>query len=343
MKRYDVLTIGSATRDVYLLGLKYDKHQDKHFTTGTGVCLPFGSKVGVPDLFFSTGGAGTNAAVTFARYGYKTGAVYIVGDDVRGQEIRKALEDEKVDTGFAQIDFQKQTAYSIILLAKEGERTIMAYRGAGEALNAKKVPWNKLSARLVYLNSLYGNIDLLRGAVSIKKRHGAKIAWNPSQTDLDLGLPKLLPLLKNVDIFLANQEEMANLLSLPYNQPAKVFRKLDEIIGGIAVMTRGPEGVMVSDGKTLWDAGIFREKRIIDRTGAGDSFGSGFSAALLGHRNRTARDGLVSSDIEYAIRYASANATSKVENLGAKGGLLTKREFLKEKRWKNLKIKKSVL
>ena len=236
---------------------------------------------------------------------------------------------ESVYTRLMQFDHTKETAYSVILLAKDGERTILAYRGAGGDLDAKIIPWKNLRARVVYLNSLSGNLELLKRVISMKKRHGVKIAWNPSQTDLDLGLKKLLPFLKHIDVFLANQEEISNLLNLPYNQPKKIFQKLDEIIGGIAVMTRGKDGVMVSDGRTLWDAGIFKERKIIDRTGAGDSFGSGFTAALMDKR-----------DIEYALRFASANATSKVENLGAKGGLLTKKQFLSDRRWKNLKIKK---
>lgn len=331
MPKYDVLTVGSATRDVYLLGIKYDKHADAHFKTGTGVCLPFGSKVRAPDIFFTTGGAGTNAAVTFAKYGYKTASVVRVGDDVRGVEIRRELKKENVDTGLIQIGRGLKTAYSIILLAAEGERTILAYRGAGESLVAQKVPWKKISAKLIYLDSLYKNLDLLRGAILMKKLCGARIVWNPSQADLDLGLRKLLPYLQQVDIFIANQEEISNLLDLPYNQPKKIFQKFDELIGGISVMTRGPDGVMVSDGKTLWDAGIFRERIIVDRTGAGDAFGSGFAAAWMDKK-----------DIEYAIRYASANATRKVENLGAKGGLLKKVEFFKDKRWKNLQVKRII-
>jgi hypothetical protein len=42
--------------------------------------------------------------------------------------------------------------------------------------------------------------------------------------------------------------------------------------------------------------------------------------------------------IEYAIRLGSANATSVVEALGAKAGILAGREFEVNKRWQNLKI-----
>ncbi|NCO15593.1 MAG: hypothetical protein GW899_02505, partial [Parcubacteria group bacterium] len=39
------------------------------------------------------------------------------------------------------------------------------------------------------------------------------------------------------------------------------------------------------------------------------------------------------------IRLGSANATSVIESIGAKEGILTRQEFEKSPRWKNLLIK----
>lgn len=97
----------------------------------------------------------------------------------------------------------------------------------------------------------------------------------------------------------------------------------------VVIMTKGPKGVIASDGKYIYSAGIFKEKRFIDRTGAGDAFGSGFVAGLI----RTKK-------IEEAIRLGSANGTAVVEELGAKNGLLTKNRYEKEARWKKFRIAK---
>ena len=79
-------------------------------------------------------------------------------------------------------------------------------------------------------------------------------------------------------------------------------------------MTKGPKGVEVSDGKTRWSAGVLPLKKIVDRTGAGDAFGSGFISALIEKPG----------DIEYAIQLASANATGVLTEWGAENGLLKK-------------------
>jgi len=102
------------------------------------------------------------------------------------------------------------------------------------------------------------------------------------------------------------------------------------------VVTDGRQGVKVSNGKYLWQAGIFKEKKVIDRTGAGDAFGSALVAAFLKSKKITPQL------IERGIRLGSANAASVVEQLGAKAGILCK-TGLNQNRWQRLMIKKSDL
>ncbi|MDO8599637.1 MAG: carbohydrate kinase family protein, partial [bacterium] len=64
---YDIITIGSATQDVFLRSKAWETKEDPRSPTGLNACLPFGSKVPIEDLHFTTGGGATNAAVTFAR------------------------------------------------------------------------------------------------------------------------------------------------------------------------------------------------------------------------------------------------------------------------------------
>ena len=47
---------------------------------------------------------------------------------------------------------------------------------------------------------------------------------------------------------------------------------------GIVAVTSGPDGATVSDGNYIYHAGTFRETKLVDRTGVGDAFGSGFVA-----------------------------------------------------------------
>lgn len=323
---YDIITIGSATRDAFFEGLEFDYHEkDSHIRTGKGLCLPLGAKVRASKVTFTTGGAGTNAAVTFARQGLKTAAIVRAGNDVSGEEIKRGLTREGIDASFLQTDPALPTSYSVILMAHHAERTILVYEGAGAGIEAHEIPWESLETKWFYLNSLGGNLDIMVKAMEAKRTKGAKLAWNPGTKDLALGLEKLKPFLSSLDVFMANQEETSILLGIPYTQEKEIFKKLDELIQGIAIMTKGSKGVSISDGKMIYEAGIFPEKALVDRTGAGDAFGSGFLVGFL-------RGG-----IEEGIRIGSANGTSVLEYMGAKKGILHK-DALGDARWKNFEI-----
>jgi len=135
-------------------------------------------------------------------------------------------------------------------------------------------------------------------------------------------------------------EEGASLTGLSRNKENEIFAKLDRAEKGIVIMTKGKDGATISDGKNIYRAGTFAGK-LVDRTGAGDAFGSGFVAGLIRQiQNSEFRiQNLSPKAIEYAIRLGSGNATSVVGEIGAKKGILTKQEFEKSNRWKNLNIK----
>jgi len=324
---YDIITIGTATRDGFFEGINFFKIKNSRFRVGEGICLPFGSKIEVPKLTFTTGGVGTNAATTFRRQTLKTAVICRVGPDVSGEEIIRALKREGIDTKFIQKDPDTPTAYSVIFLTESGERTILSYKGTGEELTEKEIPWGKLSAKWFYIGSLGGNKKLLQKLFSFAKKNKIKVAGNPGARELKI-LKTEPKLLNNYDVFIVNQEEASYLVGIPYQREKEIFQKLDQWVKGIVVMTKGPQGVSVSDSKTLWQAGTFKERKLVDRTGAGDAFGSGFVAGLL-----------KTSAIEYAIRLSSANATSVVEYIGAKEGIITKKHFQQSPRWKKLNIK----
>lgn len=329
---FDIISFGSATRDLFIKSKDFKTLKDKKFITGQGLCFNLGSKVKVDDIFFSTGGGGTNAAATFTKQGFSVAYVGKAGDDPGGKVIKEELDKLGIKT-FLTIDKNKNTPYSIVLSVSGKERTILVYQGASHELEKKDIPFKSIRARWIYIAGLSGkSAKTLLPILNFAKKNNIKTALDPSSSQLKLGLKKLAPVLGKLDVFKLNLEEAARLVGLPYNKEKEIFKKLDKYVPGMVVMTKGPGGVVVSDGKYIYRAGIFKEKRYIDRTGAGDAFGSGFVAGLI----RTGK-------IEEAIRLGSANATSMVEHLGAKAGILSKTQFLKEKRWRNLKISKSKL
>jgi ribokinase len=312
---FDIIVIGSATRDVFINSDHFKSLDVKDFLVGRGLCLPLGSKVEVEKIVFTSGGGGTNTAVTFARQGLSTACVGVTGNDLNSQEVLNELIKEGVETKYFQKHDDDYTAYSLILVDSSGERTILSYKGEGQHFNVNKIDFNQLQAKWLFLDSLGGHFDLLEKAVNWAVANNIKLATNPGGKELEHGLEKLKPLLKNFSIVIMNQEEASNLTGIDYKQEGDIFKFMDEIVGGIFVMTKGPEGVVVSDGKNLYKAGI-PDSPVVERTGAGDAFSSGFISEFIR-----------SGDIPKAIQLATANASSVVTQYGGKAGILNRDDF----------------
>lgn len=329
---YNIITFGSATRDVFIKSKDFKTFKDKRFITGQGLCFNLGSKIYLDDIFFATGGGGTNTAATFIKQGLKTAYIGKAGKDPGARVIREELEKMGVKC-FISEDKERRTNYSIILSASNKGRTILVYHGASHFFGKEDIPFSNLKAKWFYIASLSGESSkTLLPIVNFAKKNNIKLAFNPGKIHIKMGINKLKSVLSKLDVLILNQEEASLLAGLPYQKEREIFKKLDKFVPGIVVMTKGPKGVVVSDGKQIFQAGTFKEKRHIDRTGAGDAFGSGFVSGFI----RTGK-------IEEGIRQGSANGTSMVEHFGAKNGILSKSQFLKDKRWKNFKITKQKL
>lgn len=325
--QFDVITIGTATRDAFVKSGEFKRISTPEYVSGEGLCLPAGAKIDVDDIVFATGGGATNAAATFARQGYRTACICKIGDDVSGREVLSNLKSEGISTIFTVEDEKLKTAYSILILLDSGERTILVFRGASEALRLSEIKTDKLNAKWFYLAGSFP-VEIIRAILDRAKDIGAKVAVNLSKPQIKLGLAGLSDILKKTDVLMLNREEGALLTGADYKKEDKIFNILDEYADGTFVLTDGLRGATVSDGRKIYKAGAYKDQYAVDRTGAGDAFGSGFVSSLIYDEK----------NIERAIMLASANAASVVESIGAKTGILYRGDFEKDPRWKKFQI-----
>ncbi len=302
-----IISIGAATQDVFVAGK--DLHAKRDVRSHAMVeQFPLGAKLELDRVVFDTGGGATNAAVTFARLGLDSRYAGKIGKDPAGAEVLRALKRENVDTRHLRVDDKWGTGYSVVLLATNGERTILAYRGASHHLKGEDFhTGEKLEADWFYISSLAGNLDLLKKLLQHAHRNDIRVALNPGSGEL-ANPKKLRSFLNAVDVLMANREEMQRLFGGE--------RPVDTVLNAMPycpyiVLTDGAAGSYASDGHAIYYAGQYSRVKVLDRTGAGDAFCSGFVAALA--RGWT---------IEDALTLGSANSTSVVQAIGAKPGIL---------------------
>jgi ribokinase len=319
----DVITFGSATQDVYVKSRKFLPVLGRKFTTGKGICLTLGSKIEVEDIFLGSGGGGTNTAATFASQGLKVAFCGQIGDDHFGNLIGAEMKELKIGREFVLKTKNKLTNTSVFLVFPGKDRTILVYRGASDDLEKSDIPWQKIKkTRWFYLAPFSGKLaNLTEDLVSFAHKAGIKVAWNPGYNQLKFKPSVLRRILKKVDILILNQEEASLLAKIPFQREKDIFERIDEMMGGIAIMTKGEEGVVVSDGRYLYRAPALKSE-FVDATGAGDAFGSGFVAGIIEKNN-----------VSFAIQLAMANSSSCIGRWGAKEGLLKKNQ-----KWPKVKI-----
>ncbi|MBL7155287.1 MAG: carbohydrate kinase family protein [Candidatus Portnoybacteria bacterium] len=326
---YDIIAFGSATQDVFMSSHELKVVEDEKFITKKGLCVPLGSKMFMENIFFAMGGCGTNTAVTFARQGLKAAYLGLIGQDCSGQIIKDELNNQGVSLELLKETNKWPTAYSVILSLPEIGRSILKKTGACHYMAEGDIPFDKVKTKWVYLGSLSReSYKIVEPMVNFAKENNIKVAANPvGDTQLTVGLENLRSLLNKMDILVVNQEEAARLTDLDFKKEKEIFQKLDKLVEGIVVMTKGPKGVTVSDGKDLYSAGI-PKSGLVDRTGAGDAFGSGFMTGYIAKQ-----------DIAHAIQLGTANATACLQKLGATKGLLKKDDWGE---WEKVRVVKEL-
>lgn len=134
------------------------------------------------------------------------------------------------------------------------------------------------------------------------------------------------------EIFLVNKDEAIELvLSLPkykkmkinwLNKPINLFKVLIEFGSKILVITDGELGAYVFDGKKMYYQKAL-SKKVVDTTGAGDSFCSSFVAGYI----------LYCGNISKSLKLGAVNSAYNLTGIGAQEPLLMRVEA--EKRMKN--------
>ncbi len=250
-----ILAIGKGTQDVFLKSDEFDPHREgKQLYTH----LPLGLKMEVEDVTFATGGNATNVAVTLARQGLDVGYMWALGEhDPATRAILDELDEEGVDTIHVRLDDHYQAGYSVILIATNGERTILNHRGKTIGTQTSKLNLKAIKDYdWIYPTSLADNsLTVLKDILDEADKHDTKVMLNPAGPEL-ADPKKLKALLESVDVLCVNKEEMQKLV---HGETLEELVRHGLNFVPVIIVSDGPNGVMASDGKTIVRAGMYED------------------------------------------------------------------------------------
>lgn len=308
---FDVISIGSATLDIFVKSSQFKVVENKDFPSGLALCEAYGAKIEVEEVHMASGGGGTNSAVSFARKGLKAACIAETGNDLAARTIRHELEEEGVDTSMMVQEAHERTAVSVIMSAPEGGRSIWTCRGAAAMLEVRDVVWDKLDTKWLYITSLGGQLELLKKLLIFANEKGIKLAFNPGSKELREA-NQWRQLSTEIEVLIMNLEEVAMFLNGDMTTISKedLLERVKHAGGKITLVTDGNKGADVVTQEKVYHCPP-AEVKAVQTTGAGDAFGSGFVAGQI-----------LGWEIGKSIELARANAGGVIRQFGAKAGLI---------------------
>ncbi len=326
---FDVITIGSATLDVFIesddanIVSVISKNKCSEFMS-----FPYGSKIEITDFSRNFGGGAVNSAINFQNLGLKTSVVVKLGCDETAPVVEDKIKSHKIDTSNIIHSNKGLTGFSIILVSFQGDRTVLAHRGENACINESDIDFEKLkNTKWIYMAPLAGGSNKLMDKIAeFAKENKIKLAINAGTTAIKKGEKYFAKIIDACDILILNKEEASMLTKIQVRPDTKteffskekihpdmvsMFKKLRNNNDSIIIITDGKNGAIAYDGNKFYKASEFPAE-VRSTLGAGDAFSSTFVASM----EKT--DG----DIEKSIKMASVNSASCVEVFGAQEGLI---------------------
>lgn len=290
---------------------------------------PSGKSAAGQNLFEQNpGGAPANVLAALNCCGMKTAFIGKVGNDMHGLFLKKTMDDAGIDTNGLVVDADTFTTLAFVALNDAGERSFSFARkpGADTMLRKEEVNTEILDqSSIFHVGSLSLTDEPCRSAtffaLEYAKEHGSIISYDPNYRaplwdSKDAAIEGMKSVLPYVDVMKMSDEETELLTGVV--DPAKAAALLVE--GGIPLVavTLGADGAYVctKDGGQVVSG--FKSK-VVDTTGAGDSFWGGFLYMLVSSGKKPA-DVTLEEAVEFA-RFANAVASLCVEKRGGIPGM----------------------
>lgn len=327
--RFDVLTIGNAIVDV-IAPIEDGFLAREGLTEGIMHLVDAERSAYLYDRMPAekrqiSGGSAGNTAAGVASLGGRASFVGKVADDDLGDVFAEDLKRLGVHYGVSRLSNGPATARSMILLSPDGERTMNTYLGACHQLTTADIKEAEIGAAIVtYMEGfLWDPTEAKKAFVTAAHyahKHERAVSFTLSDPFcVNRYREEFLDLIrsKTVDIVFGNIEELKALYQADFHGAVQAIAKDAEL----AAITMGAGGAMVvSDGEII-TVPAYPVEHVVDVTGAGDLFASGFLLAYARQRDfRTALQAgcLAASEV---ISHIGARPVLDLQQLAAEKGV----------------------
>ena len=315
-RHYDITSLGEILID--FTGKKESERQTLSYTQNPG-------------------GAPANVVVAAQRLGAQTAFIGKIGEDFLGDFLKETLDKCGVSTEGLISDADYFTTLAFVKLADNGERNFAFARkpGADIGLKAEEIRKDIIcQSRILHVGSLSLTDELSRNAefIALKaaKNNGTIISYDPNYRaslwdSQEEACKWMRSILEYADIVKVSEEEIELLTG--YTDVRKAAESITEYGAKIVLITLGEKGsfVYLQDQQEAYVSGY--SSKVVDTTGAGDSFMGGFLYKICESGKRIEEYSL--QEMIECVRFGNAVASLCVEREGAIPAMPVMEEVIK--------------
>lgn len=315
--KFDLLAIGNAIVDVIAFVddnfVGAEKGSMRLIDSDEAVALY--SKL--PPSTEQSGGSAANTAAGFAHMGGKAAFIGKVKNDQLGEIFRHDLRSTGVVFDTPAYEEGLPTARCLILVTPDAERTMNTYLGSAAKLTKSDIDEAMIAnSAIIYVEGyLWDDEDTknaLRYAISLAKKHQKKVAFTLSDKFcVDRHKNDFLELIKDINILFANEAEFSELFDIDLannpDSPLEVQNIYHKSSCEIMVITRSEKGAIAISDSKIFESPAHDVKNLVDTTGAGDLFASGFLYEFSQN-----------SDIKKCLEMGNIAAAKIIQQIGAR-------------------------
>jgi len=258
--------------------------------------------------------AGGSVANTMAGISYLEGNSSFIGkinSDEFGKIYKKSLEKIKVNFPYSEKTENLPTGASIIFITPDSERTMCTYLGISSQLSKNDINEDHIKDHeLIFLEGYLWDKgiseEMFKHVINLAKNNNIRIAMSLSDifcvTRHRNDFFKLL--INDLNILIGNENEINQLM-----QKNNLIDSINELkkINKLTIITRSENGSVAVLNNEIINCESIKVEKVLDLTGAGDLFASGFLKEYLDESN-----------IKKCLQTGSELAAKIIQKIGAR-------------------------
>ncbi len=223
-----------------------------------------------------SGGSVANSIVGLSQLGNNVGFIGKISDDELGKKYEDGLKKENVEYFYSKKKEKVPTGTCLILITPDSERTMVTFLGTAGKISENDIDTNAIKkSEILFLEGYLWDEGEPRNAFDKAINCANKVAMSLSDLFcVERHKKHFLNLVKKkLDITFANEQEIMSLIDTKnFDDVIQFSKEIKKLI----IITRGSKGALAVNNEEVFECSAQKNLKIIDLTGAGDLFASGF-------------------------------------------------------------------